>query len=181
MSSVRNVLAALIASAPSLVLPLVFAAGCSANSGTSAGTDGGAAPDAQAPDAPATDAPAMGAPDSGLPVNGCGEADFAASDHTAANDPRVIQAPPGAVPQQYVPSCIRIKAGQTVTFVGDNADHPVDHAEVSGGMPYPILTGTQPFGDGGMAFIITVSEPGVVRFNCDIHPTLMNGAIEIVP
>jgi plastocyanin len=119
--------------------------------------------------------------DAGLPVNGCGESDFAANDHTADADPRIIAGPPGLTPQQYVPNCMRIKAGQTVTFTGDNVHHPVDTAQVSGPTPYPILTGSVPAGDGGSDFTVTISEPGVVRFNCDVHPTLMKGAIEIVP
>jgi plastocyanin len=114
--------------------------------------------------------------DSGLPVNGCGESDFAANDHTAAADPRTIQGPTGATPQQYVPSCMRIKAGETVTFLGDIGHHPVDTFEVSGGMPFPITTSMMP-----TMFTVMVAQPGVVRFNCDVHPMLMNGAIEIVP
>jgi plastocyanin len=129
--------------------------------------------------APGPDASGV-SPDSGLPVNGCGENEFGANDHTAANDPRIVQGPPGVAPQQYVPNCIRIKAGQTVTFTGDNGHHPVDTFEVSGGMPFPILTGSQA-SDAGTTFTVTVSDPGVVRFNCDVHPSIMSGAIEIVP
>ena len=119
--------------------------------------------------------------DAGLPVNGCDEAQFAANDHTADSDPRVVEAPPGSTPQQYVPSCIRIKAGQTVTFVGDNADHPIDTAEVSGLSPgpFPIVSGSS--GDAGSMFTVTIAEPGITKFNCDIHPTLMKGAIQTVP
>jgi plastocyanin len=165
MSSVRlssGVLVALSAIALS-----VFACACASNSATGGGAgDSGA----QAPP-----------PDAGLPVNGCDEAQFAANDHTADGDPRIIHAPPGAAPQQYAPNCMRIKAGQTVTVFGDDGDHPVDYAKVSGPDPYPIVTGSGGSVDAGMTFTLTISDPGVVKFNCDIHPTQMKGAIEVVP
>jgi plastocyanin len=150
------------AAAAARVLPAVVIAfsGCSSSSG-------------------AGSPPADAGVDAGLPVNGCGESEFAANDHTADADPRTIQGPGGATPLQYVPSCMRIKAGQTVTFLGDIGHHPVDTAEVSGGMPYPINTSTMPTTP--PTFTVTIPQPGVVRFNCDVHPATMKGAIEIVP
>ena len=148
-----------------LVLAAVAACATACSSSSTGGTEVDAA--SPSPDAGAS-------PDSGLPVNGCGEAQLAANDHTGASDPRTIQAPPGATPQQYMPSCMRVRVGETVTFVGDNAHHPVDTFAFSGpGMPVVASVGT--------TFTVTMAAPGIVRFNCDVHPTTMNGAIEFVP
>jgi plastocyanin len=58
--------------------------------------------------------------------------------------------------------CLRVRAGQTVIFVGDFDEHPL--APRGGDTPNPIEGQT------------TFTEPGVYGYYCPVHPS-MNGAI----
>jgi plastocyanin len=156
---------------------------CSSSSTTSPGGGGG---DAGGGDA-ASDSggPQDAGGDGNTSISGCMPADFAANDHTATSDPRVIQAPIVATPAQFSPRCMRVKVGQTVTWQGDLASHPISYKitarDGSGGA------------DGGTAFVIgapdgaatmntaTGQQPMTIEFKCDSHPTTMFGAVDVVP
>jgi len=120
----------------------------------------------------------------GTSVNGCTDADFAANDHSADSDPRVIQGPTGTDPTQYTPHCMRIKAGQTVTFDTDVTGHPIDFSVAPGSPePFPHLEG-KVFSDAGAAVGATVkldAGGGILAFECSNHPTVMFGAIQSTP
>jgi plastocyanin len=63
--------------------------------------------------------------------------------------------------------CMKIRVGQTVTFVGDFASHPLEAS--LGDSPSPI------------APIATFADEGVFGFICPVHPLEMYGAIWVVP
>ncbi|MGZ3419039.1 MAG: cupredoxin domain-containing protein [Polyangiales bacterium] len=66
--------------------------------------------------------------------------------------------------------CLKIKKGQAVTWEGvPTTFHPLEAAE--GDTPSPI-TNTSP---------ITFPNEGTFGFHCTVHPTLMKGAIMVVP
>jgi hypothetical protein len=157
---------------------------CSSSSNTAPTPpgEGGSTADA------ATDATsAVGASDGAVQaVNGCTEADFAANDHTAATDPRVIAAPTVAAPAQFTPHCMRVKVDQLITWSGDLADHPVDFMVI---VPRDVDAGP----DASIAAIVGAPDgaatmdtlkvpfPATVAFNCSNHPKVMFGAVEVVP
>lgn len=107
------------------------------------------------------------------PVNGCGDTQFAASDHTAAGDARAISFPMGAAPAQYSPPCMRIKVGQTVTWTGDFASHPLE--KFGGDADNPIAATSS-----GATASATFATAGVFGFHCANHPSSMLGAIQVV-
>jgi plastocyanin len=125
------------------------------------GTASDAVADTGAPDAPAT------------PVNGCGPTQFAASDHSAASDPRAISFATTSTPVQFSPNCMSIKAGQTVTWNGDFTDHPLE----------PTTANTNPIMDvtSGTTTTVTFPAAGVFGYDCANHPSIMLGAIQVVP
>ena len=158
---------------------LVSVAACSSGSSSPAG--GG---DASSNDAGIV---ADGALDTGIdasPPNGCSAADFAANDHTADADARVIQGPTDATATQYTPHCMRIRVGQTVTWKSDFTHHPLDvkymaDRDASADASTTVVIG----GPDGSNDIETVTpgQTGLLLFNCDAHPTVMFGAVDIVP
>ncbi len=72
----------------------------------------------------------------------------------------------------YAPKCLRIRAGQAVTFTGDRGNHPLRF--VCGPSTLP-----------SSASQVTLSVPGVWGYYCSDHGTAsgggMAGAIEVVP
>jgi plastocyanin len=172
---------------PYLLLCFLPAAALACSSTSSSPSDGGLA---EAGDAASTDAAADGSPadagaDGTTAVNGCTEADFAASDHTAAADPRIVQAPNDALPVQFTPQCMRVKVGQTITWQGDLAAHPISYVVTA-------ASGVQ-VADASSLFVVglpdgspnqntgTMGQPGTIAFKCDNHPTVMFGAVQVVP
>ncbi|HEY2768919.1 MAG TPA: plastocyanin/azurin family copper-binding protein [Solirubrobacteraceae bacterium] len=72
------------------------------------------------------------------------------------------------------PDTLRVKAGSTVRWT--NYD-PVEHNVTSKGGPDHFASKT--FAEGGtVEFKLT--KPGIVHYVCTIHPTTMNGTIEVV-
>lgn len=111
----------------------------------------------------------------GASLNGCGAADFAANDHTAAGDARAITFPgEGEAARQFTPSCMRIKAGQAVTWTGGFSTHPLEAA--GGDSPSPITVTT-----GVTTKSFTFPTAGTYGFDCLNHPGVMRGAIEVLP
>ena len=103
-------------------------------------------------------------------VNGC--ATFL--DKTAQNDPRAISFPTGLVPAQYDPNCMKVKVGQSVTWNGAFANHPLIASGGDSGNPIATTsTGTTK----SFAF----PAAGTYGFACQFHGLSMFGAIQVVP
>ena len=105
-----------------------------------------------------------------MPVNGCTAMDFAANDRRADAASRVIAFPSGAAPGPYTPRCITISAGQSVTWNGDFASHPL---EQFGGNESTWIAPT----NRGSTATFTFPVAGVYGFRCTAHPTTMQGGI----
>ncbi|HEX4188162.1 MAG TPA: plastocyanin/azurin family copper-binding protein [Solirubrobacteraceae bacterium] len=71
------------------------------------------------------------------------------------------------------PDTLRVKAGTTVRWT--NYD-PVEHNVTSRGGAASFASGN--FGE-GKTFEVKLTRPGVVHYLCTIHPTTMNGTIEV--
>jgi plastocyanin len=72
------------------------------------------------------------------------------------------------------PDTVRVKVGSTIKWT--NYD-PVDHNVTSESGPQKFAS--KDFGEGG-TFEIKVTKPGVIHYECTIHPATMNGTIEVV-
>jgi plastocyanin len=72
------------------------------------------------------------------------------------------------------PDTLRVKAGSTIRWTNTDA---VEHNVTSRSGPQKFASGN--FGE-GKTFQITVTKPGVIHYLCTIHPTSMNGTIEVV-
>ena len=153
-----------------LAAAVAFALSHCSSSDPSPSTDAGASPgDAST----AVDA----AQESGAAasLNGCGATDFTANDHTAAGDARAVTFPgEGEAARQFTPSCIRIKAGQAVTWTGGFSTHPLEAA--GGDSPSPITVTA-----GGTTHSFSFPAAGRYGFDCLNHPGVMRGAIEVLP
>lgn len=104
------------------------------------------------------------------PVNGC----TVFVNKSAPNDARTIDFPTGAIPSQYTPNCMRVKAGQTVTWNGAFASHPLMASGGDAGNP---ITTTST----GSTKAFTFPTAGTYGFACMFHGGSMFGAIEVVP
>lgn len=96
-------------------------------------------------------------------------------DRTAAGASRTIN----FVPNQYTPRCLRIKAGQTVTFSGAFGSHPLQGAcGASAVLPASQL-------DTGSTATFTFSTAGLYGYFCTFHGSStgggMAGAIQVDP
>lgn len=151
-------------------------AGDAAFADTSSPFDG-ASEDARV-DAPRQDA---GADAVFVSLNGCTEGDF--TDYSNAAASRVITFPNGSpfLPDgaivNYAPPCMHIKAGESVTWVGDFGNNPLGANDNNPLNPIPALVD-----DGGpdAAFAVTFTIPGRYGYLCVSHGA-MKGAIEVTP
>lgn len=105
-----------------------------------------------------------------MPVNGCTAADFAANDRRAESAARVIAFPSTPAPGPYTPRCITVSAGQTVTWNGDFASHPL---EQFGGNESSWIAPTNRGSTANFVFPVA----GVYGFRCTAHPAAMQGAV----
>jgi len=97
-------------------------------------------------------------------------------DFTAMTDVEITFPTDGA-PAQYTNRCAKVKVGTTVTFSGSFSSHPL---EPNGGdTPTPIPADTMDVDGGGLA--ITMTTEGTYGFECAFHPSIMFGAIQVVP
>jgi plastocyanin len=118
----------------------------------------------------------------GVVVGGCSQADFAAPAGANGGDLTgqaavEITFPTGAAPAQYGNRCPRVKAGTVVTFKGSFFNHPLQPN--GGDTPTPIvLQNSDP--DGG-SLAVTMPAKGTYGYECMFHPSLMFGAIQVVP
>lgn len=111
--------------------------------------------------------------DGGIATAECSASDLAQSDHTAPNDPRVISAPSNDNESPYVPNCMTIRAGQSVTFKGNLARHPV--------IPRANSTQPNPISFIGSEASVKFDCPGDFNFSCRTHGDNMLGTIRVIP
>ena len=100
-------------------------------------------------------------------VNGC----TTFTDDRGQSSPSVA-GPSNSTPAQYTPSCVHIKAGQTVEFTGDFTDLPLEPFGGDGSNPINAVSS-------GSVATFSFSTPGVFGFNCAAHSTVMFGAVEV--
>jgi plastocyanin len=72
------------------------------------------------------------------------------------------------------PDTLRVKLGSTIRWTNyDSVEHNVTS---EGG---PLRFASKNFGEAG-TFTVRATRPGVIHYQCTIHPTTMNGTIEVV-
>jgi plastocyanin len=144
---------------------LALAAGCGSSSSSSEGSGSNGTSSASTPNTIGA-----GKPGSGL---------------KASTRPKYVTPPPsepvrsGTVQIAYrnitiAPDTLRVKLGSTIRWT--NMDD-VEHNVTSDGGPQKFAS--KDFGLGG-TFQIKVTKPGMIHYRCTIHPTTMNGTIEVV-
>lgn len=72
------------------------------------------------------------------------------------------------------PDTVKVKVGSTIKWTNYDS---VEHDVTSEGGPQKFASKT--FGEGG-TFEIKANKPGVIHYECTIHPTTMNGTIDVV-
>jgi plastocyanin len=72
------------------------------------------------------------------------------------------------------PDTAKVKVGSTIRWTNHDS---VEHNVTSEGGPQRFASGD--FGEGG-TFQIIANRPGVIHYECTIHPTTMNGTIDVV-
>jgi plastocyanin len=72
------------------------------------------------------------------------------------------------------PDTLKVKVGSTIKWTNSDS---VEHNVTSAGGPQKFASKT--FGENG-TFEIKVNKPGVIHYQCTIHPASMNGTIEVV-
>jgi plastocyanin len=72
------------------------------------------------------------------------------------------------------PDTLKVKVGSTVKWT--NLDS-VEHNVTSEGGPQKFAS--KNFGEGG-SYEVKLTKPGVIHYECTIHPATMNGTIEVV-
>jgi plastocyanin len=107
-------------------------------------------------------------------VNGCDDSAFDINDYTGEGASRTINFPTGPAPAQYDIPCMKIKAGQSVTWSGAFENHPLEPAGGSAGSPITLT-------DTGTEKSFTFPNPGTYGYDCEFHPGDMFGAIRVVP
>jgi len=72
------------------------------------------------------------------------------------------------------PDTVRVKVGTTIKWT--NFDEVVHNVTSERG---PQKFASKDFGEGG-TFSIKATKPGVINYECTIHPASMNGTVEVV-
>ncbi len=88
-----------------------------------------------------------------------------------------ISFPTTAAPAQYVNHCVKVKVGANITFAGSFASHPL--VPSGGDTPSPIPSQSTDVDGGAVSF--DVPNKGTYGFECGFHPSIMFGAIQVVP
>jgi plastocyanin len=159
---------------------LALAAGCgsSGSSTTTATVAGASAATATSPSAPATSKSAA-ASKAGASKTGAKEGLHYDTTPKYASPSSSEPVQGGTVQIAYRniaidPDTVRVKVGSTVKWT--NYD-PVEHNVTSKSGPISFASGT--FSE-GKTFEVKMTKPGVIHYECTIHPTTMNGTIEVV-
>jgi plastocyanin len=139
--------------------------------------DAASSPDAQpTEDGSIADAPADAVQASDAPVspnlNGCTSGSY--DNETGTSDDREIRFPYDSDPDPYSTRCMKIRVGQSVTWKGAFAYHPLE--AFGGSTPSPIT-----YTSTGTAKAFTFTAVGVFGFHNPLAPTKMRGAIQVVP
>lgn len=72
------------------------------------------------------------------------------------------------------PDTLKVKVGSTIEWTNyDSVEHNVTSR---GG---PVKFASKNFGEGA-TYTVKATKPGVIHYLCTIHPTTMNGTIEVV-
>jgi plastocyanin len=100
-------------------------------------------------------------------VNGCDP-----SSTTVSAGDVSISFPTTAAPAQYSPACVKVHEGAKVTWSGAFADHPL----TPDGTDNPITATAS-----GTTVSFTFADEGSFGFHCAVHPSLMLGAVFVVP
>ncbi len=145
---------------------LVLAAGC----GSSGGSSSSSTSSGSSTGSTSTAASASTSPSSSLKAN-------KAPKYATPLGSSPVQS--GVVPIAYrnitiAPDTVRVKVGSTLKWTNYDT---VEHNVTSEGGPQKFASKT--FGEGG-TFEVKVNKPGVIHYECTIHPTTMNGTIEVV-
>ena len=72
------------------------------------------------------------------------------------------------------PDTVRVRVGSIIRWTNYDS---VEHNVTSEGGPQRFAS--KNFAEGG-TFEITATRPGVIHYQCKIHPTSMNGTIEVI-
>jgi plastocyanin len=72
------------------------------------------------------------------------------------------------------PDTVRVKVGTTIKWTNYDS---VEHNVTSEGGPQHFAS--KGFGEGG-TFEVKATKPGLIHYQCTIHPASMNGTIEVV-
>ena len=145
------------AGALSVCLALLCAAGCGSSSSSTTGSGPASSPAAT----PASGGlklstrPKFGAPPASAPVQS-GSVQIAYRNIT-------IQ-----------PDTVKVKVGSTITWTNYDS---IEHNVTSEGGPQRFASGDL---SEGVHFAIKATTPGVIHYECTIHPTSMNGTIVVV-
>lgn len=123
---------------------------------------------------------ATGGGDITKPLNGCDPATLL--DYTLNPSPAVTFPGTGL---EYTPSCIKIKVGQSVLFLGTNAtfvQHPLSGGLVQGNAKVDDPTSPIKKTSTGQNATFAFPATGAFGFFCDYHfPAGMKGAVYVVP
>lgn len=157
---VRVNLSASASSTIAAFLALGLLAGCGSSSGSSSGASSAGS------SAPAKTAPSAG----GLKYATTPK--YASPSQSAPVQSGVVQIAYRNI--AINPDTIRVKTGSTVKWTNYDA---VEHNVTSKSGPDKFASSN--FGE-GHTFEIKLAKPGIVHYECTIHPTTMNGTIEVV-
>jgi len=128
---------------------------------------------------------------------GCGSSSSSSSSSVTSSTPNSgpsgaaatgtkFASPPASAPVQsgivhityhnisIAPDTVKVKVGSTIIWT--NMDS-VEHNVTSEGGPQQFASRT--FGE-GRSYTIKVLKPGVIHYECTIHPASMNGTIDVV-
>jgi plastocyanin len=72
------------------------------------------------------------------------------------------------------PDTVKVRVGSTITWTNYDS---IEHNVTSEGGPQKFASGDI---SEGAHFAIKATKPGVIHYECTIHPTSMNGTIEVV-
>jgi plastocyanin len=134
---------------------LLFAAGCGSSSSSSSSTTATTASTSSSSGLKATTTPKYAAPSTSAPVQS------------------------GTVQVAYrniaiAPDTIKVKVGSTIKWTNFDS---VEHNVTSEGGPAKFAS--KDFGENG-TYQLKLTKPGVIHYECTIHPASMNGTIEVV-